>query len=179
MRASAGARRAGWPENTPVRSRPSASASVPDEAVRAASFSLDAPVCYGPAAAGAGTGRTTADPAHSVIAGVLMPTDCTARSMPCYDSGSDEERDVEIISQRQLRNDSGEILRRASTGERFRIRAGSGAVDLHAAHLTVIEQLTAAGRLSPPGDDDFADFPGPGTGVEPLERTIDAVRADR
>lgn len=86
---------------------------------------------------------------------------------------------MEVISQRQLRNASGEILRRAAAGERFRIRSGSVEVDLHVAHRTAVEHLTAAGRLSPATPDDFADFAEPDAGREPLDETMDAIRAER
>lgn len=86
---------------------------------------------------------------------------------------------METISQRQLRNDSGEILRRAAAGETFRIRAGDTTVDLQRSRSSVIDQLTATGQLSIASDDDFTDFPVPSTGVEPLEVTLDALRQDR
>lgn len=86
---------------------------------------------------------------------------------------------METISQRQLRNDSGEILRRAAAGEIFRIRAGDATVDLRRSHHTVIEQLSSTGRLSSSNDDDFADFPEPVAGVEPLAVTLDVLRGDR
>jgi len=86
---------------------------------------------------------------------------------------------VETISQRQLRNDSGEILRRAAAGENFRIRAGDTTVDLQRSCPSVIEQLTATGRLSAPSGDNFADFPEPGVGFESLADTLDALREDR
>ena len=61
----------------------------------------------------------------------------------------------------------------------LRIRAGDTTVDLHRSHPTVIEHLGASGRLSPGNDDDFADFPTPGEGQEPLEVTMEAIRGDR
>ncbi len=43
----------------------------------------------------------------------------------------------------------------------------------------MIEQLASAGRLSTASDDDFADFPEPGDGLEVLADTLDALRRDR
>ncbi len=95
----------------------------------------------------------------------------------CGMSGT--EASVETISQRQLRNDSGEILRRAAAGESFRIRAGDTTVDLQRSFPSMIEQLTSAGRLSTASDDDFADSPEPGDGLEALADTLNALRRDR
>ncbi len=92
---------------------------------------------------------------------------------------SGTEASVETISQRQLRNDSGEILRRAAAGESFRIRAGDTTVDLQRSFPSMIEQLASAGRLSTASDDDFADFPQPDDGLEALADTLDALRRDR
>jgi len=78
-----------------------------------------------------------------------------------------------------LRNDSGEILRRAAAGETFRIRAGDTTVELQRSRSSVIEQLTATGQLSITGDDDFTDFSAPAAGLEPLGVTLDALRQDR
>ncbi len=86
---------------------------------------------------------------------------------------------METISQRQLRNDSGEILRRAAAGERFRIRAGDTTVDLQRSNPSVIERLTATGRLSATSGDDFADFSEPCDGLEALAVTLDTLREDR
>ena len=86
---------------------------------------------------------------------------------------------MEIISQRQLRNDSGDILRRAASGEQIRIRAGDTTVDLVRSHVTAVDQLSAAGRLSAGNKDMFEDLPAPTAGVEPLEDSLDAVRGDR
>lgn len=86
------------------------------------------------------------------------------------------------ISQRQLRNDSGDVLRRAAAGEVFRIRSGTTTVELRRAATDHLEALTAAGLLSPGNDDDFADFemPAPRTeGAPSLEEILDADRADR
>ena len=77
---------------------------------------------------------------------------------------SGSEASVETISQRQLRNDSGAILRRAAAGESFRIRAGDTTVDLQRSFPSMIEQLASTGRISTASDDDFADFPEPGYG---------------
>jgi hypothetical protein len=52
-------------------------------------------------------------------------------------------------------------------------------VDLHRSFPAVVDQLSAAGRLTSGNVDDFADFPEPVAGVEPLDVTMDAVRGDR
>jgi len=77
---------------------------------------------------------------------------------------SGTEASVETIRRRQLRNDSGDILRRAAAGESIRIRAGDTTVDLQRSFPSMIDQLASAGRLSTDSDDDFADFPEPGYG---------------
>ena len=69
------------------------------------------------------------------------------------------------ISQRQLRNDSGSILRRAAAGEPIRVRTGDVAVDLVRAELSVVERLTANGQLTVAADDDFRDFEPPPAGT--------------
>ena len=86
---------------------------------------------------------------------------------------------METISQRQLRNDSGEILRRAAAGERFLIRSGEVFVELRRASPTVVEQLASSGRLSPASSDDFSDFPLPTAGREPVDMTLTDLRGDR
>lgn len=86
---------------------------------------------------------------------------------------------METISQRELRNNSGEILRRAAAGETFRIRAGDTTVELRRATPDAIERLTAAGLLSPGNTDDFIDFPAPVHSAEPLADILDAIRGDR
>jgi hypothetical protein len=77
---------------------------------------------------------------------------------------SGTEASVETIRRRQLRNDSGDILRRAAAGESTRIRAGDTTVDLQRSFPSMIDQLASAGRLFTDSDDDFADFPEPGYG---------------
>ncbi len=86
---------------------------------------------------------------------------------------------METIRRRQLRNDSGDILRRAAAGESIRIRADDTTVDLQRSFPSMIDQLASAGRLSTASDDDFADFPEPGDGLEALSDTLDALRRDR
>ena len=88
---------------------------------------------------------------------------------------------MEVISQRQLRNDSGEILRRAAAGEVFRIRAGDTTVELRRSAPTAVERLRAAGRLRGGGRDDFADFPEPQPlpDGQTLDELMDEIRGDR
>ena len=86
---------------------------------------------------------------------------------------------TEVITQRRLRNDSGEILRGAAAGEVFRVGAGESAVEVRRAAPDLFAELTAAGLLSPGSDDDFADFPEPAVGIEPIDASVDAVRSDR
>lgn len=86
------------------------------------------------------------------------------------------------ISQRQLRNDSGDVLRRAAAGEVFRIRSGTTTVELRRAATDHLETLTAAGLLTPGNADDFADFEMPAPraqGAPSLEEILNADRADR
>ena len=86
---------------------------------------------------------------------------------------------METISQRQLRNDSGEILRRAAAGEEFRVRAGEATVDVRRSRRGAVDRLAAAGLLSAGSGDDFGDFPPPVDAVEPLDETLDALRGSR
>jgi len=58
---------------------------------------------------------------------------------------------VETISQRQLRNQSGEVLRRVAAGESFLIsNDGAPTAVLTPVPATEQEQLVASGRLRPP-----------------------------
>lgn len=86
---------------------------------------------------------------------------------------------MEPISQRQLRNESGAVLRRAAAGEVVRVRAGDTVVELRRASASVLGRLEAVGLLTPGQEDDFADFPSPAPGLEPLEETLDALRGER
>ena len=83
------------------------------------------------------------------------------------------ETPVHQISQRQLRDDSGDVLRRAAAGEVFRVRR---------AVIDPLEALRTSGQLTGGNDDDFADFELPmprGAGEPSVEDFLDEDRADR
>lgn len=83
------------------------------------------------------------------------------------------------ISQRRLRNDSGEVLRRAAAGEVFRIASGDAMVEVRRAATDPLEALRAAGLLTPGNTDDFADYQVPVSDGVTLEEHFEADRADR
>lgn len=107
----------------------------------------------------------------------------TLRSTPRYhDIVTDRQPRVHQISQRQLRNDSGDVLRRAAAGEVFRIASGDQLVEVRRAVLDPLEALRASGRLTGGNDDDFADFelPEPRAAGEPsIEDLLAEDRAER
>ena len=90
-----------------------------------------------------------------------------------------ERGTVTTISQRQLRNDSGDVLRRAAAGEVFRIRSGETLVELRRAVPDRLEALTAAGLLTPGSDDDFADFEIPAGNGRSVDEILAESREDR
>ncbi|MDK3256663.1 type II toxin-antitoxin system Phd/YefM family antitoxin [Blastococcus capsensis] len=89
---------------------------------------------------------------------------------------------METVSQRELRNRSGELLRRASAGERIRITTnGVPVAELVPPNLTAVERLRTQGRLSPATvrGADLDDLPPPMQVAEPLSRLLTEVRGDR
>ena len=89
---------------------------------------------------------------------------------------------MESVSQRELRNNSGELLRRVAAGEHIRItNNGVPAADLVPPHLTAVERLRAQGRLSPATvtGADLVDLPPPIQLTESLEKLLAEVRGDR
>ena len=90
-----------------------------------------------------------------------------------------EHATVTTISQRQLRNDSGDVLRRAAAGEVFRIRSGETRVELRRATPDRLDALTAAGLLTPSSDDDLADREIPAGNGRSVDEVLAESRGDR
>ena len=89
---------------------------------------------------------------------------------------------MESVSQRELRNNSGELLRRVAAGEHIRItNNGVPAADLVPPHLKAVERLRAQGRLSPATvtGADLVNLTPPIQMAESLDQLLAGVRGNR
>ena len=84
---------------------------------------------------------------------------------------------METISQREMRNNSGEILRRVARGESFLITSGGvPAAVLSPPSSSAREALVAAGRLTPGTGLDVDLLPPPAVPARSTDQVLDEDR---
>jgi prevent-host-death family protein len=84
---------------------------------------------------------------------------------------------VDVVSQREMRNNSGEILRRVAAGESILItNGGAAAAVLSPASSSVRDRLVAAGRLRLGTGLDIAALPPPVATEQSMEALLEQDR---
>ena len=103
--------------------------------------------------------------------GHRVQTGIAGRATPCYVDG------VESVSQREMRNNSGELLRRVAEGESVLVtNNGVPAAVLVPAGSDVRQRLTASGRLRGGNGLDLGALPPPVTAADSTEPLLQQDR---